>query len=109
MYVLLVQFFKNYWNRSCNADIYCTFKKKVEIRQGKGSALHADDLAKDSFHGNQVFLIFHDHINVFISPGDFVDDAAIFPAFDAFGLLFEIIGGEDAFGFGAAHSAAGAV
>ena len=57
-------------------------------------SFHANDLLqfRDDFH--QVGLISHYLFDVFIRAGNFVDDARIFAAFDAFCLTFEVVARE---------------
>lgn len=55
---------------------------------------------------DQIGLVCHDFINVFVGGGNFIDDAAIFSALNATGLLCQIEAVKASFGLASAHAPA---
>lgn len=75
----------------------------------RGSALHADDLFQGMDDGDQVPLIFHDLVDVFVGRRYLIHDTAIFATDYALGLPGDIRGRIPFARRSAAHAPARAV
>ena len=86
--------------------LYSLIETDINDALGWVLTFHAYDLLQGMHYFDQVVLMFHHRVDVFVGGGQFIDNALVFPAFHAFRLPDRIILAKLPFGCGAAHCSA---